>query len=151
MVAIVNPLYGHKALGLYGLCALVVLTLILHQDVSDPAGSYNLSAKFRSVEGLEPQASVTMAGLPVGHVQRMTLSPDDFSARVFMVIKLGVAIPEDSAVAVVSQGMFGGKFLRITPGGSLENLQDGQTMNYVQNSVNMRRILQQIIAAAEAE
>ena len=69
---------------------------------------------FDSVAGLDKNAPVTMAGVPIGKVEEMRL--EDSKAKVVYRIQPGVRIPEGSYAAVKASGLLGDKYVEIVPG-----------------------------------
>jgi phospholipid/cholesterol/gamma-HCH transport system substrate-binding protein len=112
---------------------------------------YRLHANFAHIDGLARHADVRIAGIRVGEVVKEGFMPATDQARITMVIRSGVDIPSDSAAIVASDGLFGGKFIKIDPGGDSEALKPGQSFAYVQDSVDFEHILQQIVAISEAQ
>jgi phospholipid/cholesterol/gamma-HCH transport system substrate-binding protein len=69
---------------------------------------------FDSVAGLDKNAPVKMAGVPVGKVEEMRL--ENSKAQVIYRIQPGVQIPEGSQAAVRATGLLGDKYIEILPG-----------------------------------
>ena len=86
-------MYGKKteiSVGLFmimGMACLVYLSVNLGAVELFGSNAYTISATFGSIEGLEPGASVEIAGVPVGKVSRITL--EENNARVEMEIENG--------------------------------------------------------------
>lgn len=110
---------------------------------------YSLDASFTSVDGIAENAPVWLSGVKIGTVSKMRLEPEYMLAVLTFRIDKGIKLPEDSSVAVVSQGLLGGKYIMISPGGSPEMMKDGDSFQYVQNSVIIENLLQQIVQMAE--
>lgn len=81
-------------------------------------GGYELSASFRSVEGISLGSDVRMAGVKVGTVTGLDLNPETYRADLTMSVQNNVELPEDSSVAISSEGLLGGNFVELVPGGS---------------------------------
>ncbi|MBR1397703.1 MAG: MCE family protein [Selenomonadaceae bacterium] len=74
---------------------------------------YTLYAGFKQVIGLEPQAAVRLAGVPIGKVTN--IGNDGGGVTVTMEINSKTQIPKDSTVMVTSSGVMGEKFINIMP------------------------------------
>jgi len=105
-----------------------------------PSG-YELSAAFRSVEGVKVGTDVRMAGVKIGSVTALSLNPETFFAEARFNIRNGIALPEDSAVLVASEGLLGGYFIEILPGGALETLSPGAEIEDTQGAVSLTTLL----------
>ena len=105
------------------------------------APGYALTAEFRSAEGVRPGTEVRMAGVRVGSVTGMTLDPDAFTARVSVQIDRALSLPEDSTLAVATEGLLGGTFLEILPGGAPFDLEPGGQFVDTQSAVSLIALL----------
>ena len=106
---------------------------------------YELMAKFTGVEGVSAGADVRISGIKVGQVTRMTLNQETYLAEVRMTIKSDTNIPQDSAVAVKSESLLGGKYLAITPGADDAMLKDGAELQYTQPAIVLEDLIGQAI------
>lgn len=99
-----------------GLACLVYLSVNLGSVALFGSDTYTISATFSSIEGLEPGASVEIAGVPVGKVK--TISLDENNAVVSMEIKNKTKISDDTIASIRTKGVIGDKFVKLSPGGS---------------------------------
>ncbi len=111
--------------------------------------SYPLTASFRSVEGIALGSEVRMAGVKVGTVTGLDLNPQTFRADTQFTIKEGIEIPDDSAISISSEGLLGGNFVEIVPGGSLFNLDPGGEIEDTQSSVSLITLLLKFVSGGE--
>jgi phospholipid/cholesterol/gamma-HCH transport system substrate-binding protein len=108
-----------------------------------------LHATFGKVDGLKVGAQVMAAGVPVGQIVSLRLT-DDFRAAATMRIDPGVRLDVDSSAAVVTDGLFGEKFVRLDIGGADRMISDGGTIGRTEEPVIVDELLGQIIAIGEA-
>jgi phospholipid/cholesterol/gamma-HCH transport system substrate-binding protein len=113
-------------------------------QVSD-SGGYELLARFDRVDGLEPGADVRISGIKVGSVLAQTLDPESFRAEVRVTLRDDVKLPLDSSAAVVSNGLLGGKYLAVVPGGDVEVLEPGDEMTLTQSAINLEDLIGHLI------
>ena len=106
-------------------------------DVSVGGGGYALSAEFRKAEGLSIGGDVQISGVKVGSITSISLNPETFRAAVGMSIRDGVKVPEDSLAKIASEGLLGGNFISIDPGGSEFMLESGDSFDHTQGSINL--------------
>lgn len=111
---------------------------------------YVLTARFDQVDGLSIANPVYLAGIQVGSVLRIELAPGSFKPVVSLSVRRGIVIPKDSAALVMSDGVLGGKFIRIEPGSETEAMKPGDRFSIVQDSVIIEVLLQKIVQGAEA-
>jgi phospholipid/cholesterol/gamma-HCH transport system substrate-binding protein len=110
-----------------------------------------LQARFSSVEGISEGSKILLAGVPVGEVAKIYINPDDYSVLTRLHISAPIELPLDTSASIVSEGMFGDKNIRLIPGGSFDILQNGDEIEYVQNAVDFKKILENMVITAEAK
>ena len=101
---------------------------------------YTVVAEIKKTDGLKNGALVRMSGLDIGTVADLVLLPN-FSVRVIMHIENEYKIPDDSAVAIWTDGILGAKYMEVMAGGSMVNMNDGDEFEMTQDSVNFSEIL----------
>lgn len=111
------------------------------RSLGQTGDSYPLKASFRSVEGITVGADVRMAGVKVGSVTDIALNPVTFFADTTVAMKAGVDLPDDSQIVIASEGLLGGAFVEILPGGSLTNLAPGAEILDTQGAVSTLGLL----------
>jgi phospholipid/cholesterol/gamma-HCH transport system substrate-binding protein len=111
--------------------------------------AYTLSASFRSVEGIDIGTDVRLGGVKVGTVSGLTLNPDTFRADTVFTIDGTLQLPEDTAVVISSEGLLGGNFVELLPGGSPFNLEPGAEIIDTQSSVSLVQLLLRFVAGSE--
>jgi phospholipid/cholesterol/gamma-HCH transport system substrate-binding protein len=103
--------------------------------------SYPLTASFRSIEGVGVGTDVRLAGVKVGTVTDLTLNPATFFADAQISMRNDVLLPVDSTILVSSEGLLGGNFIEVLPGGALENLEPGAEIEDTQGAVSLITLL----------
>lgn len=112
-------------------------------------GSYPLTASFTSVEGISVGTDVRMAGVKIGTVTGLDLNPATFRADVIFNVAGGIELPDDSSVLISSEGLLGGNFVEIQPGGSPFNLEAGGEIVDTQSSVSLITLLLRFVGGSE--
>lgn len=106
-----------------------------------PAGGYELVAKFDRVDGISAGSDVKLSGIKVGVVSKQELDPVTYRAIVRMTIQGAVKIPDDSSIKITNEGLLGGSYLSVAPGGSDAMLQPGQEFSTTQGAVDLIGLL----------
>lgn len=109
------------------------------------ADSYPLTASFRAVDGISAGSDVRMAGIKVGSISSLTLNPQTFMADAVVQIRKDIQLPTDSAILISSEGLLGGNFVEILPGGAEENLAPGEEIEDTQGSVSLVSLLMKFV------
>lgn len=115
------------------------------------AGGPTLNANFRSAEGVSVGTDVRLAGVKIGTVTALSLNPDTYRADVAMRLVEGVPIPDDSVIVVATEGLLGGTFVEIVPGGSFDFYADGATAENTQGAVSVIALLTKFVSGGEGE
>jgi phospholipid/cholesterol/gamma-HCH transport system substrate-binding protein len=103
--------------------------------------SIPLTASFRSAQGIAVGTDVRLAGIKVGTVTALDLDPATYQARATFTVRSDLGIPEDSDVKIASEGLLGGSYLELTPGGSEFMLAAGDEIVNTQGSVSLLNLL----------
>jgi phospholipid/cholesterol/gamma-HCH transport system substrate-binding protein len=107
------------------------------------ANAYTIDAVFGSIEGLEPGANVEIAGVPVGKVKQITL--EENKALVKMEIKKGTKISDDTIASIRTKGMIGDKFVKLSPGGSEDLLEDTDSLMDTESAISLEELISKYI------
>ncbi|MDV7269338.1 outer membrane lipid asymmetry maintenance protein MlaD [Thioclava sp. A2] len=121
------------------------------EDFGSTGGQYPLRASFRSVEGVTVGTDVRMAGVKIGTVTELSLNPQTFFADATVSLRDDVILPEDSAIAIASEGLLGGAFVEIVPGGSLDNLAAGDEILDTQGAVSVLSLMMKFAGGSSEE
>ncbi len=104
-------------------------------------GSYELVASFRSADGVTAGTDVRLAGVKVGTVTRIELNPDTFFADAVLSIDPRIRLPDDSSALISQEGLLGGSYVELQPGGSLVTIERGGRIFDTQGSVSLITLL----------
>ena len=119
--------------------------------LSRAGAAYDLSASFRSLEGVSVGTDVRLAGVKIGTVTGVELNPETFRADTRFSVKEGIEIPDDSAVVISSEGLLGGNFVEIMPGGSPFAFEAGDEIEDTQGAVSLISLLVKFVAGSGDE
>lgn len=115
------------------------------------AGNYDLTASFRSAQGVSVGTDVRLAGVKVGTVTELELNPVTFRADATLSMQDNIELPDDSAALVAAEGLLGGYFVELVPGGSPFNLEPGAEIEDTQGSVSLISLLLKFVAGENGE
>ncbi len=139
---------GAGAVVLLAVGVLVVLSLrgVLG---GGPAGT-RLAARFDHVDGLAIGADVRIAGVRIGRVTGERVDPATFLATVEFAVPADIHLAVDSSASIVSEGLLGGKYLSISPGGDSHELGAGGMITATQGSIGLEALLGKFIGSVTA-
>lgn len=140
---------------LLGFAALFFLTTQLPTSglkLGSATGGYRVTAEFDNVGDLKTGSPVTMAGVRVGEVEDIRFDSRSYKAVVSLRIDREFSqIPEDSDASVQTQGLLGGKYIGIGPGGSDTYLAEGGRIELTQSALVLENLVNRLFASIVSE
>lgn len=131
---------------LAGLICLAYLSIRLGKMEILGGNYYELTADFDSVSGLRSGASVEIAGVDVGRVDRIKLDVKrGYMAKVYLRIKSGIKLTDDTIASVRTRGIIGDKFILLQPGGSEKLLANGGKIRDTESAIDLEQIVSEYI------
>lgn len=127
------------AVGLFvlaGLLCVAYLTVKLGKLEVIGGDSYTVKARFLDVTGLKNGANVELAGVRIGRVDDIVLSPDK-RAMVALRIDKSVKLTDDAIASIKTSGLIGDKYVKITPGGAGDPVAPGGILTETESSVDI--------------
>ncbi|MFZ9708876.1 MAG: outer membrane lipid asymmetry maintenance protein MlaD [Steroidobacteraceae bacterium] len=134
---------------LLGFAALFFLTTQLPGSGLSVGGEsgYRVTARFDNIGDLKTGSPVSMAGVRIGRVETIAFDPSDYRAVVTLQIDSQFdRIPEDSDASIQTQGLLGGKYVGIGPGGSETFLQEGGQIEFTQSAIVLESLVNKFFA-----
>ncbi|MDE2449261.1 MAG: outer membrane lipid asymmetry maintenance protein MlaD [Gammaproteobacteria bacterium] len=134
-----------------GLLALIFLTTQLPSSglklgFSKTPG-YDVTAEFDNIGDLKVGAPVRMAGVRIGDVTGIGLDSDSFRANVHLHIYPRFSqIPEDSYASIETEGLLGGQYVGISPGGLSTYLKNGSQILQTQSAIVLENLINKFFA-----
>lgn len=119
--------------------------------LSQGGSGYELNASFRSLEGVGVGTDVRLAGVKIGTVTGVALNPETYRADTTFAISDGILVPDDSAIVISSEGLLGGNFVEVMPGGSPFNFEPGDQVEDTQGAVSLISLLVKFVAGDGGE
>jgi phospholipid/cholesterol/gamma-HCH transport system substrate-binding protein len=104
---------------------------------------YKVVAEFDNAEGINVGTDVRLAGIKIGSVTGETLNRENYMARIEMTLDPKVVLADDTAAKITSEGLLGGKFIAMDPGGSDTKLAEGSVMSLTQGAVDIWSLISQ--------
>lgn len=140
---------------LLGFAALFFLTTQLPTSglrLGGATAGYRLTAEFDNVGDLKTGSPVTMAGVRIGEVEAIRFDSQSYKAVASLRIDPEFdQIPDDSDASVQTQGLLGGKYIGIGPGGSDTYLADGGRIELTQSALVLENLVNRLFASLVSE
>lgn len=118
---------------------------------SDHSNQTTYNASFDRIDGLVVGADVRMSGVKVGTIVKLDIEPTTYMATVSFTVNNAIKLPADTSAEVISDGLLGGKYLAVVPGGDETYLEAGSSIVHTQSSVNLEAMIGQLIFSNKAD
>ena len=102
---------------------------------------FQLQARFENVDGLVIGSKVKLSGVNIGTVKSISLEPENFYALITMNFDKQFNFPDDTEASVQLEGLLGGSYISILPGGSDVILLNDQEILYTQGSTSLLNLM----------
>ncbi|MGO9621967.1 MAG: outer membrane lipid asymmetry maintenance protein MlaD [Desulfobaccales bacterium] len=134
------------AVGGFVLLGLVCLAyLAIHLGKMEVwGGGYRVVANFDNVSGLGLGAAVEVAGVQVGRVEAIRLTPGD-RAVVTLRLEPGLQLHDDAIASVRTKGIIGDKFIQLSPGNSEKLISAGGTIHDTESNIDLEQLISSFI------
>jgi len=102
---------------------------------------YEVTATFDRVDGVNAGADVRMSGIKIGTVTKLELDRQTFLAKATLNIDRSVELPDDSSAEITTEGLLGGKYMVIVPGGAEDVIAPGGRIQFTQSSLSIEGLI----------
>ena len=121
-------------------CLMLLFIFLLYKNINNN-DSIPFVATFKYIEGINNDTEVQIAGIKIGHVNKIAISNDVITVN--GLIDRAYDIPEDSILKIRSDGIFGKKALSIEPGfgENLDKSKNQYVFNETQDSYSVDMFL----------
>ena len=134
-----------------GLAALFFLTTQLPSNglrlSFGKAPGYAVTAEFDNIGDLKVGAPVRMSGVRIGDVTSIGFDNQSYRADVHLRIYPQFSqIPEDSYASIETEGLLGGQYVGISPGGLSTYLKNGSQILQTQSAIVLENLINKFFA-----
>lgn len=131
---------------LIGMGALLFLALrVGNLSGVDLTDAYTVRAQFDNIGGLKVRAPVKSAGVVVGRVSSISFDTNSYRAVVEMSIARKFEFPRDTIGSILTSGLLGEQYIGLDPGGDVENLESGDTLQITQSAIVLEKLIGQFL------
>lgn len=102
---------------------------------------FQLHARFENIDGIVAGSKVKLSGVNIGTVKSISLEPENFYAFITMDFDKDYNFPDDTEASVQLEGLLGGSYISILPGGSDVILLKNQEILYTQGSTSLLNLM----------
>jgi phospholipid/cholesterol/gamma-HCH transport system substrate-binding protein len=112
-------------------------------------GYYSIKAKFSNVAGLKIGAAVEIAGVKVGDVRNIALDGTD--ALLTLRVKEDIKLREDDIAQIRTKGIIGDRYIKISPGGSEDAIENGGMISDTESAVEFEDVIGKFVHSLDKE
>lgn len=147
-----NPKWLDFVVGLFVLSGIVAFGWLAF-NASNSSGRFGsgkgiaVTANFDNIGSLKVKAPVMVSGVRVGQVAGIELDPQTFQAVVRLNLDTKFGIPTDTIAAIHTSGLVGEQYIALDPGGSEQDLTNGDRIRMTQDAFVMERLIGQLLAS----
>jgi phospholipid/cholesterol/gamma-HCH transport system substrate-binding protein len=102
---------------------------------------FRLHARFENIDGIVTGSKVKLSGVNIGTVKSISLEPESYYAFITMNFDKEFNFPDDTEASVQLEGLLGGSYISILPGGSDVMLLNDQEILYTQGSTSLLNLM----------
>jgi phospholipid/cholesterol/gamma-HCH transport system substrate-binding protein len=128
---------------LIGLTCLIYLAVHLGRMEVFGQG-YQVTASFDNISGLKRGAAVEVAGVEVGRVESIQVTPDH-RAKLTMSIDPDIILKEDAIASIRTKGIIGDKYIKLSPGYAEKTIPPGGKIQDTESALEWEEIISQYI------
>jgi phospholipid/cholesterol/gamma-HCH transport system substrate-binding protein len=125
--------------------AAVFVVFALSSSGVQSVNGYEIVAEFDDASGITAGTDVRMSGVKIGSVIGQSLDRKTYFANVRMSIDNDIMLPADTSARIIPEGLLGGNYVALTPGGALENISPGGQIEHTQGAINLMDLLGRFI------
>lgn len=131
-----------------GMVALVFLALKVSglTTYAHKQGVFQVVAEFDNIGSLKVRAPVMIAGVSIGQVGSIILNPENYRAKVTLLINKSQAhLPSDTTASIYTQGLLGSNYVSLSPGYAESSLKEGSVLESTQPAIVLEKLIGQFL------
>lgn len=123
------------------IAATFVLISYKSGNIAPNSDVYTITAKFREIGSLSIGSDVRVGGIKVGTISNQYLDSKNYKAVIELSISEDVRLPKDSSASIIGDGLMGGKYVAIEPGGDENYIMNGGEVKFTQDSISLEELI----------
>lgn len=121
------------------------VTFAYGRTSAESSSGYAVLARFPNATGITPGTDIRVSGIKVGVVSAQKLDPKSYQAVVTMRVDDALKLPIDSSAAITSEGILGGSYIALVPGGEPDMLRPGDEITDTQGATDLMGLIGSVI------
>ena len=129
---------------LLGIMSLAYISINLGKIEIFSRNAYVVYAEFEKAGGIKPKAIVEIAGVEIGTVKTVRITPD-YRARLTIEIDKNIKLQEDAIASIKTKGLIGEQYVQISPGGSDKMIQNGGRIRETESAIDIEELISKYV------
>jgi len=129
---------------LLGILSLAYISINLGKLEIMGKRGYTVYAEFDKAGGIKPNAVVEIAGVDVGTVKSVGITPH-YRARVELSIDPSIKLQEDVIASIKTKGLIGEQYIEISPGGSDRLIESGGMIRDTESAIDLEELISKYV------
>ncbi|MCK5831184.1 MAG: outer membrane lipid asymmetry maintenance protein MlaD [Methylococcales bacterium] len=106
---------------------------------------YTITARFENSGGLKIKSPVSIAGVRIGRVSKISVDKDSYESIVEMYINSQYKLPDDTTASIFTAGLLGEQYVSLEPGGSEEVINPNGVIDITQSAIVLEEMIGQFL------
>ena len=135
-----------------GIAALFFMAMqISNLNAFSDNSAYTIIARFENSGGLKVKSPISIAGVRIGRVAKISIDTETYESVVVMNIDTQYLLPDDTSASIFTAGLLGEKYISLEPGGSEEFIPADGVIDITQSAIVLEEIIGQFLFDKVAE
>ncbi|WP_027720420.1 outer membrane lipid asymmetry maintenance protein MlaD [Maridesulfovibrio zosterae] len=128
-----------------GLIAIIYMSVKLGDVQMFSDDHYHVKASFNDITGLRVKSPVEMMGVPIGYVTDINLDLKNQKAVLTLSIEKRIELLDDAIASVKTSGLIGDKYVKITPGGVGDPIEEGGMIIETESAIDIEDLISKYV------
>ncbi len=107
--------------------------------------TYTMTANFDNSGGLKVKSAVSLAGVAIGRVSKISIDTENYESIVEMQIESQYQLPDDTTASIFTAGLLGEQYIHLEPGGSEEYIAENGAIDITQSAIVLEDVIGQFL------
>ena len=107
--------------------------------------TYTMTANFDNSGGLKVKSAVSLAGVAIGRVSKISIDTENYESIVEMQIESQYQLPDDTTASIFTAGLLGEQYIHLEPGGSEEYITENGAIDITQSAIVLEDVIGQFL------
>ncbi len=107
--------------------------------------SYTITANFDNSGGLKVKSAVSLAGVAIGRVSKISIDTENYESIVEIQIESQYQLPDDTTASIFTAGLLGEQYIHLEPGGSEEYITKNGSIDITQSAIVLEDVIGQFL------